>query len=143
MCRSPIKPIPYYYQQTGTPPLFQLWNAKRNRRNRANQTLSYRADEYSPAAPAFVTDPLRYDLEPYNFLRIEGHLGKNYQSVLSTLLSLKTQYRLPINIIALRTGAFDEKMPVDLSKEEALLSGFRIPVRCVSGGTAVDAGGRA
>ena len=51
-------------------------------RGRANQNLSYRADEYAPAPPAFVTDPLRFDLEPNNFLRIEGHLGKNVQSVL-------------------------------------------------------------
>lgn len=113
------KAIPYYYGQTGATPLFQLWNAEKTRRNRAIQNLSYRSDEYVPAAPAFVTKPLRYDLESYNFLRIEGHLGKNYQSVLSTLLTLKTQYRLPIDILALRTGAFDENIPVDLSKEQA------------------------
>ena len=72
----------------------------------------------SPAPPAFVTDPLRFDLEPNNFLRIEGHLGKNVQSVLESLLSLKKSHRLPIEVIALRTGAFDESIDVDLSKEE-------------------------
>lgn len=113
------KAIPYYYRQTGTPPLFQLWNPQQSRRNRANQNLSYRADEYNPPAPPFVINPLRYDLEPYNFLRIEGHLGKGYQSALSTLLSLKARHRLPIDIITLRTGAFDDKMPVDLTKETA------------------------
>ena len=112
------KAIPYYYLQDGTPPLYQLWNAEKTRKNRANQNLSYRSDKYTPPAPAFVTNPLRYDLEPYNFLRIEGHLGKNYQRVLTTLLALKSQYRLPIEVIALRTGAFDENMTVNLSKEE-------------------------
>jgi hypothetical protein len=111
------KAIPYYYLQNGTPPLFQLWDPEKTRRNRANQNLSYRSDEYTPAAPAFITNPLHYDLEPYNFLRIEGHLGKNYQSVMNTLLSLKSRFRLPIEIIALRAGAFDEKIPVDLSRE--------------------------
>jgi hypothetical protein len=110
--------IPYYYHQNGTPPLFQLWNPERTRRNRTNQNLSYRSDEYTPTAPAFVTNALSYDLEPYNFLRIEGHLGKNYQSVMNTLLTLKSRYRLPIEVIALRTGAFDENMTVDLSKED-------------------------
>jgi hypothetical protein len=113
------KAIPYYYEQNGTPPLYRLWNVEKTRRNRANQNLSYRADEYSPVAPAFVTDPLRYDLEPYNFLRVEGHLGKGYQRVLSTLLLLKSQYRLPIDIIALRTGAYDDTQPIDLSQESA------------------------
>ncbi|MBD2766355.1 hypothetical protein IC235_00440 [Hymenobacter sp. BT664] len=113
------KAIPHYYLQTGTPPLFQLWSPQKTRRNRANQNLSYRANEYLPTAPAFVTNPLRYDLEPYNFLSIAGHLGKNYQNALRVLLALKARHRLPIDIIALRTGAFDEKMPLDLSKESA------------------------
>lgn len=113
------KAIPYYYQQNGTPPLYRLWSGEKTRRNRANQNLSYRSDEYSPAAPAFVTDPLRYDIERYNFLRIEGHLGKDYQRVLGTLLSLKSQYRLPIDVIALRTGAYDDTQPVDLTDQPA------------------------
>jgi hypothetical protein len=113
------KAIPYYYEQNGAPPLYRLWNGEKTRRNRANQNLSYRSDEYSPPAPAFVSDPLRYDLEPYNFLRVEGHLGKGYQHVLTTLLLLKSQYRLPIDIIALRTGAYDDTQPVDLSREAA------------------------
>ena len=98
--------------------MFELWDPVKTARKRANQNLSYRADEYAPAPPPFVTDPLRFDLEPNNFLRIEGHLGKNVQSVLETLLSLKKSHRLPIEVIALRTGAFDENIEVDLSKEE-------------------------
>lgn len=96
--------IPYYYQQSGTPPLFTLWSAEKTRRNQANQNLSYRSDEYIPKAPAFVTNALFYDLEPYNFLRIEGHLGKNHVIVMKTLSALKTDYRLPIEIITLHTG---------------------------------------
>lgn len=111
------KAIPYYYHQTGTPPLYQLWNPEKSRRLRAHHNLSYRAEEYVPAAPAFITQALAYDLEPYNFLRIEGHLGKNYQMVLNTLLSIKSSHRLPIHIIALRTGAFDETVPIDASQE--------------------------
>ncbi len=131
------KAIPYYYQQTGSPPLFKLWNAEKTRRNRAVQNLSYRSDEYTPSAPEFVTHALRYDLEAHNFLRIEGHLGKDVQSVTKTLLSLKEQYRLPIEVVALRTGVFDEKLPIDLSKErcwfqdlEALYDALREELLC-------------
>lgn len=106
------KALPYYYALNGTPPLHQLWSPTRGRRLRANQTLGYRSTEYTPAAPVFVTDPLRFDLEPHNFLRIEGHLGKQYQPVLNTLLTLRTRYRLPIEVVALRTGAFDEDAPL-------------------------------
>lgn len=132
------KAIPYYYLQNGAPPLYASWNLEKNRRKRAHQNLSYRSDEYqNPAAPSFVKDPLHYDLEPYNFLRIEGHLGKDFRSVMQTLLSLKTRYRLPIEIITLRTGVFDEKIPIDLSKEEcrfqdleALYDALREEFRC-------------
>jgi hypothetical protein len=114
------KAIPYYYAQTGAPPLYQLWSPTKTRRNRANQNFSYNADLYAnPAAPAFVIDPLRYDLDGCNFLRIEGHLGKNYQAALRSLLTLKAQYRLPIDVIALRTGAYDDSQPVDLTQEQA------------------------
>jgi hypothetical protein len=79
--------------------------------------------------------PLRYDLEPYNFLRIEGHLGKPFQSVLRTLLELKAEFRLPIDIVAVRTGDFDENMPVDVRQchtqdLEALYRTQREELRC-------------
>lgn len=109
--------IPYYYRDDGTPPLYRLWNAERTRHRRANQNPGYHADRYQPAAPAFVTDPLRYDLEPADFLRIEGHLGKPYARVLTTLLSLRKSHRLPIDIIALRTGAPEGDAPDDLANQ--------------------------
>jgi hypothetical protein len=111
--------IPYYYAAPGTQPLYPLWSPVLTRRRRANQNLGYHADLYTPAAPDFVTDPLRYDLGSHDFLRIEGHLGKDYQSVLRSLLAMKAQYRLPIDVIALRTGAYDDSQPVDLSQEQA------------------------
>jgi len=111
--------IPYYYAQPGSQPLYPLWSPVLTQRRRANQNLGYNADLYTPAAPDFVTDPLRYDLGSRDFLRIEGHLGKDYQSVLRSLLTMKSQYRLPIDVIALRTGAYDDSQPVDLSQEQA------------------------
>ncbi|WP_428667696.1 hypothetical protein [Runella sp.] len=110
------KAIPYYYLQTGTPPLYTLWSPEKTQRNRAKQNLSYRADEY--ATDDFIREPLVFDLEPSNFLRIEGHLGRNVGSVLRTLLALKIRYRLPVEIIALRTGEFDERIALDLTKEK-------------------------
>jgi len=131
------KAIPYYYAQDGKPPLFQRWNAQRTLRDKANQNLSYRAYQYAPAPPAFVLEPLRYDLEPYNFLRIEGHLNQNYLDALEALLQMKETYRLPIEIVALRTGAFDENLPIDLSQEtcrfqdlETLYDAFREDLKC-------------
>lgn len=105
------KAIPYYYQNvSGTTPLYQLWNPSRTRRNRAQQNLSYRSFDYS-SVPVSVLAPLKYDLEPYNFLRIEGHLNKAKQAVMQTLAAYKAKYRLPIEIVALETGEVRSKSP--------------------------------
>ena len=117
-CRCRRRRSPTTTTRTGTRRCSSSGIPSRTARRRANQNLSYRADEYGPAPPAFVTDPLRFDLEPNNFLRIEGHFGKNVQTVLEAVLSLKESHRLPFEVIALRTGAFDENVDVDLSKEE-------------------------
>ncbi|MGZ8158745.1 MAG: hypothetical protein ACXWT4_08040 [Methylobacter sp.] len=118
------KAIPYYYEQTGSPPLYQLWNPEKNRRHKANQNPGYRADEYLPVAPVFITEPLAYDLEPYNFLRIEGHLGKKFSLVLQRLQFLKSRYRLPIEFIALPTGSTVDNLPEQL--QNSTLNNFLI-----------------
>jgi hypothetical protein len=111
------KSIPYYYNPSQNPPLYQLWSPEKKRRSRINQNLSYHADRYSPMPPDFVLNPLSYDMEPYNFLRIEGHLGKNYRDTLNTILNWKENRRLPIQIVALRAGEYHDSISVDLSAE--------------------------
>lgn len=112
-----VKAIPYYYDQSGTPPLYELWDPVKTARGRANQSLGYRAAGFQPPPPTFVTEPLRFDLEPNDFLRIEGHLGRTVQDVLESLLMLTKSHRLPIEVIALRTGTFDENVEIDLGRE--------------------------
>ncbi|WP_374454960.1 hypothetical protein [Nocardioides sp.] len=112
-----VRAIPYYYEQDGAPPLYRLWDPIKTERQRAHHNVGYRAAQQQPVPPDFVTQPLGFDLEPQDFLRIEGHLGKDVRDVVSTLLTLRSQHRLPFEVVALRTGAFDEDIEVDLSKE--------------------------
>lgn len=112
------KAIPYYYLKDNKPQLFEYWNVEKTRRHRSKQNLSYHAQNYANEKDRFVTEPLHYDLENYNFLRIEGHLGKDYRPVMNTLLSLKERIQLPVEIIALCTGAFDEKIEPNISAED-------------------------
>lgn len=111
------KAVPYYYLSSVSPRLHEVWDPIKTERGRVNQNLGYRSDEYSPPAPVFVTEPLRFDLEPTDFLRIEGHLGRDVHAVLAALLAERSRSRLPFEVVALRTGAFDESIEVDLSKE--------------------------
>lgn len=101
------KAIPYYYDKNAVTDLNKLWSPTDTQRNRNTTILSYNADIYS-SAPQVIA-PLNYELEPYNFLRIEGHIGQNYEQVVATLNGIKNTYRLPFDIIAvnavdLKTG---------------------------------------
>ncbi|GAB3422907.1 hypothetical protein [Niabella aquatica] len=99
------KAIPYYYKiNNGTDVLYKLWSPVKSRQGKAATILSYNAASYTPPVPDTVLNPLKYDIEPYNFLRVEGHIGKNYKTVLQNILNQKKQNRLPFDVIVLRTG---------------------------------------
>ncbi len=104
---SPLsdKAIPYYYDVTQPrgSPLYQSWSYEKTRTNRARSNLSYHAPSYSRAE--FVRDPLRYDLEPYNFLRVEGHIGKSFSHVLQNLRRIVKDERLPIDVVGICLSA--------------------------------------
>lgn len=99
------KAIPYYYHvNTGARPLYLHWNYRRTQLADAENILSYHASKYHGGHPGdFVNSPLQYDLEPYNFLRVEGIVGKNYVNVLTQVKRQIRKSRLPIDIIALST----------------------------------------
>jgi len=107
--------IPYYYDFTGTPPLYQLWSPALTAQGRPHHNQGYRCNEYAPPAPPFVKAPLSFDLEPFDFFRVEGHLGKDFRAVLATLLAARDTFRLPFDVVALRTGTPEGSQEVDLT----------------------------
>jgi hypothetical protein len=99
-----LKSIPYYY---GPLQVFRSWNYEKFIHGKANENLSYNATIYNTPATSendHIINPLQYDLELYNFLRIEGHIGLSYRTVLTNIQNLKREYRLPFDVVALRTG---------------------------------------
>ena len=103
---SPIsdKAIPFYYAPALPPanPLFKHWSYEKTEAAAADQNLSYHAGDYS--SKDYVVSPLKYDLESYNFLRIEGHVGKSFSHVLSNLKNRIKENRLPVDVVALSLG---------------------------------------
>jgi len=92
--------IPWYYKESKGDPnsLFQWWNYERTSEGNAAFNLSYNARDYN-SDPAIVT-PLLYDIEPYHFFRIEGHIGQPYTTVLKNLLGQRSEFNLPFDIVA-------------------------------------------
>jgi PKD repeat protein len=100
-----VRAIPYYYQIDRLNPIQVSWNFRKSRAGKSNQNLSYNADKYNtlPEGQPFI-NPLSYSLEPYNFFRIEGHIGQNYYNVLKYITTQQGAYRLPFDVVAVKLG---------------------------------------
>jgi hypothetical protein len=107
------KSIPYYYVDFLN--LNKKWNPEKTLKNKNNEIPSYQSEKANYSDLPWIQKPLLYDLEPYNFLRIEGHIGKNYLDVLTELFSLKDTYNLPFKTIALNAVDYVGK-DIDISK---------------------------
>ncbi|GAA4460552.1 hypothetical protein GCM10023189_35820 [Nibrella saemangeumensis] len=94
------KAIPYYYDVLKDPALFDGWNFTKTQNGKGNTNLSYHAQQYN-ATDDHVRFPLRYELEPYNFFRIEGHIGLPWQTAFRQIYQLKQQHRLAFDVVAL------------------------------------------
>jgi hypothetical protein len=87
-------------QQDAVPEnLYYYWNFDKTRRGNATFNLSYNAGAYNTADT--VLHPLVYDIEWYNFFRIEGHIGRNINSALAGVKSIQQNYNLPFDVVAL------------------------------------------
>lgn len=103
------KAIPYYYNvSVAGSTLYNSWSFKNSKLGNATSILSYHADKYPNTPDKFVLNPLEYDLEPYNFLRVEGIAGKPYTHVLRQVKRQIQQCRLPVDIIALTTASYEK-----------------------------------
>src|SRR4029078_3678660 len=65
--------VPYYYNINN---VARSWNALKTRKGKSNHNLSYNADKYTTPPPDVILNPLQYSIEPYDFYRIEGHIGQ-------------------------------------------------------------------
>ncbi|MCB0639075.1 MAG: hypothetical protein KDC54_20740, partial [Lewinella sp.] len=113
---SPLseKAIPYHYRPI---PLYEAWNYQFSRQGKARENLGYRSTAWN-STDDFVRFPLNYELEPFNFLRVEGHIGQNFVAVLAEVLSQKDRFRLPIDVVALKTGRNADNIPLPEEVEE-------------------------
>jgi len=100
--------IPYYYKPS---PLYQYWSYEKTARGKAKTNLSYNSPTYNTGPVLdYVKNPLLYELEPYDFFRVEGHIGKDYATALAGIVKQRDQYGLTFDVLALNvrpgTGGF-------------------------------------
>lgn len=59
-----------------------------------------------------ISTPLKYDLDPYNFLRIEGHISKHVEEVEDELREIKNRNNLSFDIKKVYFGDLMEEKPL-------------------------------
>ncbi len=91
--------IPYYYSVEN---MYEAWSWIKTKRGDARQNLSYGAANYSDSDQ--IIEPLLYDIEPYNFYRIEGHIGKSFNQAVTAVTNQRDEYNVPFDIVALSTA---------------------------------------
>jgi len=92
--------IPFHYNVTDKGnELYHYWNYNKTRRGNDRFNLGYNAFQYSTADN--VVHPLLYDIERFDFFRVEGHIGKNVTTAVTLVKTLQQQNNLPFDIVAL------------------------------------------
>lgn len=129
--------IPFYY---GKPKeLSKQWNHTRSRKSRQKDNLSYHANAYDTPVPDATLNPLDYDIDGFNFFRVEGHLGKHFRNVMRELDKIKKEKGIPIDLVAVRLG--DVKLS-DINLEDfechfedlnTILQAFQAEISCLLG----------
>jgi hypothetical protein len=92
--------IPFYYKYDRARPINAYWSFEANVRKRENEHFYYFASQYTNGA--VQNDPLKFNLLPYTFFRVEGHIGYKYQEVQRVLNRIIDENNLPINIVTVQ-----------------------------------------
>mgnify|MGYP000060359450 CR=1 FL=1 len=110
--RDPLskRAIPYYYRihevETNLGTLEQSWDYNYKLKclfGKGIAPLAYgNQDVVQSNDQGPVKTPLFYDIDPFNFLRIEGHIRTSYIPAKQQIEKIKKDFDLPFNVIALR-----------------------------------------
>jgi hypothetical protein len=129
--------IPFYYEKPAD--LTKEWNHNRTLKANEKLNLGYNSDKYNPPVPDESLNPLDYSIDEFNFFRIEGHIGKNFKTVLRDLDRIKSSKGLPVDVVAIRLG--DAKLSdINLDDFEChfedlytMLRAFQTEISCLLG----------
>jgi hypothetical protein len=126
------KAIPFYYNITN--PLLKYWNYFKSKRFMDKLNLSYHRDKLADIPT--VRNPLEYNLDPFDFYRIEGHQGRPYKDALREINDLKLKHGLNFDVKALsietNSSDFDmQKYKCQFEDLKALLNVWKAEQECI------------
>jgi hypothetical protein len=92
--------VPFYYLPAGAAPIQGAWSHALSRRGMEPTAYSYNADRWAVAGTPAAA-PLQFQTGAFDFLRIEGHVGRPLAEVQRELDALVTGANLPVDVVYL------------------------------------------
>ncbi len=126
------KAIPFYYDVDEA--LLKNWSFEKFSNLRYKYNLSYQTQNLAQIQS--IQQPLEYDIDDYNFYRIEGHQGKLYKDALDQILRLKETNGLNFDVKVLSINATTQTLNLNDYKCQfedlsILLNAWRTEQNCV------------
>ncbi|WP_452602800.1 hypothetical protein [Pontimicrobium sp. MEBiC06410] len=126
------KAIPFYYDVDNT--LLKDWSFEKLSNLRSHYNLSYKRGNL--AQTPSVQEPLSYNIDNYNFYRIEGHQGKLYKDALDQILRKKEDNGLNFDVKVLSINATTQTINLNDYKCQfedlsILLNAWRTEQNCI------------
>ncbi|MDO7174058.1 hypothetical protein [Mariniflexile sp. AS56] len=126
------KTIPFYYQVNKD--LLNHWSHNKYKNFTQTHNLSYHTENLSSSP--FVKTPLLYNIDSFNFLRIEGIQGKSYIDALGQVMAIKETYGLSFDVKTLSVNATIKSIDINDYKCQfedlsILLKAWRTEQNCI------------
>jgi hypothetical protein len=104
-----FRSIPFYFRVDEK--LLKVWNFIKTKKFSHTKNLSYHRENLANLPQ--IQEPLNFNTDRFDFLRIEGHQGKNYKTVLEEILDLKQIHGLAFDVKALSINVNTENLNID------------------------------
>jgi hypothetical protein len=104
-----FRSIPFYYEAQQN--LLDTWNYLKTEKLEQNTNLSFQTSLLS-SLPQIQT-PLKYNLDTFDFYRIEGHQGMDYRKALELINQLKTENGLAFDLKILSVDVNSDNFDID------------------------------
>jgi hypothetical protein len=88
-----------------------VWDFLKSEKFSHTKNLSYHRENLSSLPQ--IQEPLNFNTDRFDFLRIEGHQGKNYKTALEEILGLKQRHGLAFDVKALSVNVNSENLNID------------------------------
>jgi hypothetical protein len=119
--------IPCYFRIDGQARVVRAWNHELSRRGEERRNYSCNHAAYRAVGAA--AQPLESAIDGYDFFRIEGHIGRDVQTVQATLERLIRQYNLPFGVSAVLLGADQRQVVIKPPRRYTDLNRFHYLIR--------------